>query len=168
MVSYLVREKDIQNPETQPLPFLFPSCCFCLTPLLSFSTERERERKRESLRRRRGRGRSYQMASWCVSASLSNVCAATASLSSYGGQRTRSSRSTGTGALISRPVLLRRLGVICMAPDEEKMTRRSPLDFPIVCFIPSLSLYFYLYLFNFIRSFFLTHDLCSLFFVPHI
>ncbi|KAJ8634997.1 hypothetical protein MRB53_009264 [Persea americana] len=74
------------------------------------------------------------MASWCVSASLSNVCAATASLRSHGEQRTRSSRSrsTGTGALTSRPVLQRRLGVICMAPDEEKMTRRSPLDFPIV------------------------------------
>ncbi|XXG52168.1 hypothetical protein AAC387_Pa03g0550 [Persea americana] len=73
------------------------------------------------------------MASWCVSASLSNVCAATASLRSHGEQRTGSSRSrsTGTGALTSRPVLQRRLGVICMAPDEEKMTRRSPLDFPI-------------------------------------
>ncbi|KAK3028341.1 hypothetical protein RJ639_037803 [Escallonia herrerae] len=25
----------------------------------------------------------------------------------------------------------RRSGLVCMAPDEEKMTRRSPLDFPI-------------------------------------
>ncbi|URE13425.1 hypothetical protein MUK42_21852 [Musa troglodytarum] len=38
--------------------------------------------------------------------------------------------------LLSRPTLprrsrVRRNAVVCMAPEEEKMTRRSPLDFPI-------------------------------------
>ncbi|CAL9187504.1 unnamed protein product [Musa hybrid cultivar] len=38
--------------------------------------------------------------------------------------------------LLPRPTLprgsrVRRNAVVCMAPEEEKMTRRSPLDFPI-------------------------------------
>jgi hypothetical protein len=37
----------------------------------------------------------------------------------------------------------KQMQVVSMAPDEEKLTRRSPLDFPIVL----LSLYYYFYLF---------------------
>ncbi|CAL9764680.1 unnamed protein product [Musa acuminata subsp. burmannicoides] len=41
--------------------------------------------------------------------------------------------------LLPRPTLprgsrVRRNAVVCMAPEEEKMTRRSPLDFPIGSF----------------------------------
>lgn len=42
----------------------------------------------------------------------------------------------GSGCLISSTANTnrsrRRRGVVCMAPDEEKLTRRNPLDFPIV------------------------------------
>lgn len=56
-------------------------------------------------------------------------------------------RRSGVGCFLSplslnsslcSKVRARRSMVVCMAPDEEKMTRRSPLDFPIVCFSRSL------------------------------
>jgi hypothetical protein len=62
---------------------------------------------------------------WCLSAP-----AAALSLSA-------AASASGAVALsqVAAPVRRRRRWdalVVCMAPDEEKITRRSPLDFPIV------------------------------------
>ncbi|XP_077237918.1 uncharacterized protein LOC143879425 [Tasmannia lanceolata] len=58
------------------------------------------------------------MAFWCLSLPLSNV-----------GLPITTKASLPSG--VRRRNVIPPLRVICMAPDEEKMTRRSPLDFPI-------------------------------------
>ncbi|KAL6899598.1 hypothetical protein ACP4OV_006256 [Aristida adscensionis] len=63
---------------------------------------------------------------WCLSAPAAPpVAAAPGALSASG---------AGALARVAVPVRQRRRWdalVVCMAPDEEKITRRSPLDFPI-------------------------------------
>ncbi|KMZ70974.1 hypothetical protein ZOSMA_18G00690 [Zostera marina] len=72
---------------------------------------------------------------WCISAvSLASVAAS----SSETQKRLSFVRKCFAGAVQVRVSMLpncirgrMRSGVVCMAPDEEKITRRSPLDFPI-------------------------------------
>ncbi|XP_010254129.1 PREDICTED: uncharacterized protein LOC104595210 [Nelumbo nucifera] len=86
------------------------------------------------------------MASICLSihslpsTSSSTVVASASSLSSSSASLSSSSFRHGPARCIlaSMPLFLhrtvikpRRNQVVCMAPEEEKMTRRSPLDFPI-------------------------------------
>ncbi|XP_020110912.1 lysine-specific demethylase 2A [Ananas comosus] len=74
--------------------------------------------------------------SWCLSApSLAGPSpAAVAAVTTVGGGR-RDARGRGFSAVrVLAPLQRGRNGrslVVCMAPEEEKMTRRSPLDFPI-------------------------------------
>ncbi|KAG1359067.1 hypothetical protein COCNU_08G005130 [Cocos nucifera] len=65
--------------------------------------------------------------SWCLSA-VASTALSPAAFGSLGLRRRRS-----RGGLLLSPLLQRvnRSLVVCMAPEEEKMTRRSPLDFPI-------------------------------------
>ncbi|WOL15186.1 splicing factor, arginine/serine-rich 19-like [Canna indica] len=71
--------------------------------------------------------------SWCLSA-VSFVCFPSPSPAST--VRSLASASTCGGLVLPSSRLLvrsrRRVnGAVCMAPEEEKITRRSPLDFPI-------------------------------------
>ncbi|XP_072982726.1 uncharacterized protein [Typha latifolia] len=68
--------------------------------------------------------------SWCLSGASLACPPAAAPV----GGRTRAARSRTSNVLCLLPPRLRhgqRSLVVCMAPEEEKMTRRSPLDFPI-------------------------------------
>ena len=96
------------------------------------------------------------MASLCISVSTTVAVSSVRPLNSTSNVSTSSSFS-GFGNQISFRSFLsplscthhfcsvtsrdRRSQIVCMAPEEEKMTRRSPLDFPIVC----LSLILFLY-----------------------
>lgn len=88
---------------------------------------------------------------WCISAvSLASVAAS----SSETQKRLSFVRKCFAGAVQVRVSMLpncirgrMRSGVVCMAPDEEKITRRSPLDFPIV---RSSSLFSYIIAFSII------------------
>ncbi|CAO2815384.1 unnamed protein product [Amaranthus hypochondriacus] len=86
------------------------------------------------------------MASLCISVSTTAAVSSVRPLNSTSNVSTSSSFS-GVGSQISFRSFLsplpcthhfcsvnsrgRRSQVVCMAPEEEKMTRRSPLDFPI-------------------------------------
>ncbi|KAJ0953878.1 hypothetical protein HanRHA438_Chr00c42g0857161 [Helianthus annuus] len=58
--------------------------------------------------------------------------------------RLSSSASTSPSSSVSRRQRVKTASysmIVCMAPDEEKLTRRNPLDFPVV------SIYCYLFVF---------------------
>ncbi|XP_010932056.1 uncharacterized protein [Elaeis guineensis] len=69
--------------------------------------------------------------SWCLSAVTTTTALAYPSPAAFGSLGLRRQRSGGR--LFLSPLLQRgnRSFVVCMAPEEEKITRRSPLDFPI-------------------------------------
>ena len=56
-------------------------------------------------------------------------------------QRSRRRISTTLRPPYATPNSWRHRYIICMAPEEEKMTRRSPLDFPIVSLLLLLLLF---------------------------
>ncbi|XP_058107001.1 uncharacterized protein LOC131250740 [Magnolia sinica] len=73
--------------------------------------------------------------SWCLSTPLVSGGTVAASASAATSSRPRLQRSRGSASMSLMLQGMRypsqRRQVLCMAPEEEKMTRRSPLDFPI-------------------------------------
>ncbi|XP_074285313.1 uncharacterized protein LOC141610902 [Silene latifolia] len=71
------------------------------------------------------------MASLCLSAINATTGAPMASTSSSSSSNSLRCCLTSVNPMRLHRKTSRRSQVVCMAPDEEKMTRRSPLDFPI-------------------------------------